>query len=146
VGTAYAASSHIWFTFWNGILTEAYYPTVDRPQIRDLQYLVTDGKSFFHEERRHLQSKVELLSAHALGIAVPTPIQLGVMPSSKQSSPIHTMHAFFRHTQIIGDDSFVSSPRLYALCASHLSRFVWIRRPERWLDGFGRQFPDGLGV
>ena len=54
VGTAYAASSHIWFTFWNGILTEAYYPTVDRPQIRDLQNLVTGGK-------------VELLSAHALG-------------------------------------------------------------------------------
>jgi glucoamylase len=31
VGTAYAASSRIWFTFWNGIITEVYYPTVDRP-------------------------------------------------------------------------------------------------------------------
>jgi glucoamylase len=50
VGTAYAASSMIWFTFWKGIVTEVYYPTVDRPQIRDLQYLITDGKSFFHEE------------------------------------------------------------------------------------------------
>ncbi|MGA8623084.1 MAG: hypothetical protein WB660_31730, partial [Candidatus Sulfotelmatobacter sp.] len=59
VGTAYAASSLIWFTFWNGIITEVYYPTVDRPQLRDLQYLITDGKSFFHEEKRHLKTKVE---------------------------------------------------------------------------------------
>lgn len=35
-----------------GIVTELYYPTIDRPQIRDLQFLVTDGKTFFHEEKR----------------------------------------------------------------------------------------------
>ena len=33
VGTAYAASGRVWFTIWNGILTEVYYPTADRPQI-----------------------------------------------------------------------------------------------------------------
>src|SRR5574337_431058 len=54
VGAAYSASSRVWFTLWNGIITELYYPTVDRPQLRDLQYLITDGKSFFHEEKRHL--------------------------------------------------------------------------------------------
>ena len=48
VGTAYSASSHLWFTIWNGIVTEVYFPTVDQPQLRDLQYLVTDGKTFFH--------------------------------------------------------------------------------------------------
>jgi glucoamylase len=67
VGTAYAASSLIWFTFWNGIITEVYYPTVDRPQLRDLEYLITDGNSFFHEEKRHLKSKFERLPGHALG-------------------------------------------------------------------------------
>ncbi|WP_235526563.1 hypothetical protein [Nostoc piscinale] len=51
VGTAYSTSSRVWFTVWNGIVTEVYYPTVDRPQIRDLQYLISDGKSFFHEEK-----------------------------------------------------------------------------------------------
>jgi len=35
VGTAYATSSRLWFTLWNGIVTEVYFPTVDRPQIRD---------------------------------------------------------------------------------------------------------------
>ena len=67
VGTAFAASSRIWFTLWNGIITEVYYPTVDRPQIRDLQFLITDGETFFHEERRDLKSKFERLSGHALG-------------------------------------------------------------------------------
>ena len=37
VGTAYAASSRLWFTLWNGIVTEVYFPTIDRPQLRDLQ-------------------------------------------------------------------------------------------------------------
>jgi glucoamylase len=66
VGTAYSASSRIWFTLWNGILTEVYYPTIDRPQLRDLQYLISDGESFFHEEKRHLSTKIERLSRHAL--------------------------------------------------------------------------------
>ena len=69
VGTAYAASSRVWFTLWNGILTEVYYPYVDRPQTRDLQFLVTDGKSFFHEERRHLHSRTETIPP-ALGYRV----------------------------------------------------------------------------
>jgi glucoamylase len=68
VGTAYAASSRVWFTFWNGIVTEVYYPTVDRPQLRDLQYLITDGKSFFHDEKRHLKSKLEQSAGPRLGI------------------------------------------------------------------------------
>ena len=47
VGTAAAASSRVWFTMSRGVLNEVYYPTVDRPQIRDLQYLITDGRTFF---------------------------------------------------------------------------------------------------
>ena len=67
MGTAYSASSRVWFTFWNGVITEVYYPTVDRPQLRDLKYLITDGKSFFPEEKRHLESHLERLSDHGLG-------------------------------------------------------------------------------
>src|ERR1039458_8548996 len=48
-------------------VTEVYYPTVDRPQLRDLQYLITDGKNFFHDEKRHLKTKLEPLPDHGLG-------------------------------------------------------------------------------
>ena len=95
MGTAYAASSRVWFTFWNGIITEVYYPTVDRPQLRDLQYLITDGKSFFHEEKRHLESKLERLSDHGLGYRCTNSDPPGATPSSRRSSLIRTWPAFF---------------------------------------------------
>ena len=43
VGTAYSVSSRLWYTLANGIITEIYYPTIDSPQVRDLQYLISDG-------------------------------------------------------------------------------------------------------
>lgn len=46
------------------LITEVYYPTVDRLQLRDLQYLITDGNIFFHEEKRHLKSQFERLRFH----------------------------------------------------------------------------------
>jgi glucoamylase len=70
VGTAYSTDSKIWFSIWRGIVTEVYYPTVDRPQLRDLELLISDGKSFFHEEKRHLESNVARISKHALGYTV----------------------------------------------------------------------------
>ena len=48
VGTAYATASRVWFTLSHGILNEIYYPTIDRPQVRDMQFLITDGETFFH--------------------------------------------------------------------------------------------------
>ncbi len=67
IGTAYSVSSCAWFTIWNGFLTEIYYPTIDKPQTRDLQYLVSDGESFLHEEKRQLQTEIEELCPQALG-------------------------------------------------------------------------------
>ncbi|HXY46764.1 MAG TPA: glycoside hydrolase family 15 protein [Thermoplasmata archaeon] len=66
VGTAYSADSRLWYTLWRGIVTEAYYPRIDRPQLRDLEYLVTDGATFFHEEKRHLLPVTERPTDHAL--------------------------------------------------------------------------------
>ena len=34
VGTSNTPASKVWFTLQGGALTEVYYPTVDRPQIR----------------------------------------------------------------------------------------------------------------
>src|SRR5215470_15895673 len=67
IGTAYATSSRVWFTVAMGILTEIYYPTIDRPQIRDAQFLITDGETFFHEEKRDLPTTVVRLQSETLG-------------------------------------------------------------------------------
>jgi len=120
VGTAYAASSRIWFTLWNGVITEVYYPTVDHPQIRDLQYLVTDGKSFVHEEKRHLKSTCERLSAHALGYRITNVDPSGRYAIVKEIITDPHSGCILQHTQLTGDETFISKLRLYVLCAPHL--------------------------
>ncbi len=61
VGTAMSALSRVWFTISHGILNEIYYPRVDQANTRDFGLLVTDGSSFFSEEKRHTMSEVALL-------------------------------------------------------------------------------------
>jgi hypothetical protein len=70
VGTAYSTSSRIWYTLDHGGVTEICYPTVDSPQIRDLQFLVTDGETFFHDERRHFVGQIDYVAEAALGFEV----------------------------------------------------------------------------
>ena len=59
VGTALATSSNVWFTLSHGILNEVYFPRLDLACIRDLGLVVTDGGSFFSEEKRDATSHVE---------------------------------------------------------------------------------------
>jgi glucoamylase len=125
VGTAYAASSRIWFTFWNGILTEVYYPTVDRPQLRDLQYLITDGKSFFHDEKRHLNSKLEQLPGHVLGYRCTNSDPAGKYSIVKEIITDPHLACVLQHTKLTGDESYLSKLKLYALCAPHLEVAGW---------------------
>ena len=125
VGTAYSASSRIWFTLWNGIITEVYYPTIDHPQIRDLQYLVTDGKTFFHEEKRHLKSQCERLSDHALGYRITNVDPDGRYSIIKEVITDPHLGCILQHTQLTGDEAFISQLRLYALCAPHLQVGGW---------------------
>jgi len=53
VGTALSAHSKVWFTLSHGILNEIYFPRVDQACTRDMGLIVTDGKDFFSEEKRH---------------------------------------------------------------------------------------------
>jgi len=125
VGTAYAASSQIWFTLWNGIITEVYYPTVCRPQLRDLQYLISDGKSFFHDEKRHLKHKFERLSDHALGYRCTNSDPDGRYAIVKEIITDPHVACVLQRTKVTGDESFISKLQIYALCAPHLEVGGW---------------------
>src|SRR3989442_5256932 len=50
IGTATTSISKVWFTLGDGVLTEAYYPTLDKANLRMLEFLVTDGAGFFERE------------------------------------------------------------------------------------------------
>jgi glucoamylase len=45
-------SARLWFTTGYGILNEVYFPRADIPQIRDLGFIVADGKGFWVEVKR----------------------------------------------------------------------------------------------
>lgn len=51
VGTAPGAT-RLWYTVGGGIINEVYWPRVDLPQIRDLGFIVADGKGFWVEVKR----------------------------------------------------------------------------------------------
>jgi glucoamylase len=120
-GTAYSASSRLWFTLWEGIVTEVYYPTVDRPQLRDLQFLITDGETFLHEEKRDLTRQTERIGEHVLAYRC-----VNVAPDKHYSitKEIITdphLPTLLVRTNVVVDDHGVRSPlKLFALCAPHL--------------------------
>lgn len=121
VGTAYSASSHLWFTIWNGIVTEVYYPTIDRPQFRDLQFLITDGSTFFQDEKRDLATEVERISDHALGYRYTNSDPDGRYKIVKEIIGDPHLPCLLQRTRISGPDrAFLDTLKFYALCAPHL--------------------------
>jgi glucoamylase len=58
VGTALTPQSRVWYTLSHGILNEIYYPRVDYACTRDFGFIVTNGRDYFSEEKRHARSTV----------------------------------------------------------------------------------------
>ena len=53
IGTALNQHSRVWFTLSHGILNEIYFPRVDQACTRDQGLIVTDGSTYFSDEKRH---------------------------------------------------------------------------------------------
>ncbi len=62
VGTALNPASKVWYSIGHGILNEIYYPQVDQACTSDLGLIVTDGKSFFSEEKKDTSHQVKYLA------------------------------------------------------------------------------------
>jgi glucoamylase len=45
-GTSHTTLSKVWFTLEGGRLSEVYYPRLDTPSVRNLDFMITDGHSF----------------------------------------------------------------------------------------------------
>jgi glucoamylase len=90
VGTAYSASSRIWFTVSHGILNEIYHPTIDHPQTRDLGLLVSDGASFCARREARYDSRFEYIHPEALGVRYTNRDKEGRYNWSRRSSATRT--------------------------------------------------------
>ncbi len=121
VGTAYAASSHIWFTCSHGIVNEIYHPTIDRPQVRDMEFLVTDGESFAHEEKRDLTSDFEYIHTEALGVRYINRDPEGRYALIKEiiCDPHHAV--VLQRVRLEGHADLLPRLKVFALLAPHLN-------------------------
>ncbi len=65
-GTATGTRSKVWHTLDDGELTEVYYPDLDTPAFRDLQFVVSDGRTFAEREREHAEHAISLADKRSL--------------------------------------------------------------------------------
>ncbi|TAM85606.1 glycosyl hydrolase [bacterium] len=113
VGTA-LGGSRIWFTLGFGIVNEVFFPHVDRPQIRDLGFIVADGKRFWVEVKR-----LDSYTLETPGPGIPAytithkharfTLELRICPDLKRD-------ALLIEANLTGDEEL----RLYALLAPHV--------------------------
>lgn len=121
VGTAYSKDANVWFTLSHGIVNEIYYPHVDSPNTRDLQFLITDGATFCHEEKRDLRHTVEYPEENALLYRLTNTDPAGRYRLIKELIVEPHSAVFLMHVQLeILDKSLRGKLRLFALLAPHL--------------------------
>ena len=125
VGTAYSTASSVWFTISHGILNEIYYPTIDRPQVRDMQFLVTNGAGLFHEERRDLLSEVRCIEPHVLGHHIENADPAGRYRIVKEIIADPHQACVLVNARLEGDPELVRTLQVYALLAPHLEVGGW---------------------
>jgi glucoamylase len=136
IGTAYHSSSFIWFTLSHGIVNEIYFPHVDTPNTRDLQFLITDGETFCHEEKRDLLHQIEYPEQNTLLYQLTNSEREGRYRLIKEivvdpHSPVLLMHTKLE----ILDANLRGKLRLFALLAPHLKGTG--KNNSAWLCGVG---------
>ena len=124
VGTAYHTSCRVWFTLSHGIVNEIYYPHVDQPNTRDFQFLISDGETFCHEEKRDLNHEIEYPERDCLFYRLTNSEPQGRYRLVKEILTDPHRSVLLVHTKLeVLDESLRGRLQLYALLAPHLGGF-----------------------
>src|SRR6266513_2989155 len=124
VGTAYHTSCRAWFTLSHGIVNEIYYPHVDQPNTRDFQFLISDGETFCHEEKRDLNHEIEYPERDCLFYRLTNSELQGRYRLVKEILTDPHRSVLLVHTKLeVLDESLRGRLQLYALLAPHLGGF-----------------------
>jgi glucoamylase len=120
VGTARGLESHVWFAISRGVLGEVYYPRVDRPAVKDMGLLVTDGGSFFADEPTGCTSNVEWLGDGIPGFRVTNTCRQGRFIIEKTLVADPNRHVVLQRTMFVPTRGTLVDYHLYVLLAPHL--------------------------
>jgi glucoamylase len=124
LGTAYTLASSVWFTLSHGIINEIYYPDVDQPNTRDFQFLISDGQTFCHEEKRDLLHHIEYPVRNCLFYRLTNTERSGRYRIIKQVLTDSERPVVLVQTRIeIAEQSLPGNLSLYALLSPHIARY-----------------------
>jgi glucoamylase len=70
LGTARNNTSKVWYTVAGGVLSDVYYPTTDNTNVKTVQYLVTDGRTFTDLQERDMTYRVRALDGTGMACQV----------------------------------------------------------------------------
>ena len=123
VGTALNLHSRVWFTLSHGILNEVYYPRVDQACTRDLGLLVTNGRDYFSEEKRHCRfENVPLKPGIPVYELSNTELQ-GRYQIKKEVFSDPYRNVVLQKIRFVPLQGKLSDYHLYALLSPHLANF-----------------------
>ena len=120
VGTALSTMSHVWFTLSHGIFNEVYYPDVDKACIRDMGFIVTDGKDLFSEEKRDADSRVDWLEEGVPAFRLTNTSRDGRYIIEKEIVTDPYRDTVLQKVKITAKKGALSNYQLYILLSPHL--------------------------
>lgn len=118
-GTACSCGSRVWFTIADGVLTEAFYPRTDNPQLREIQFVFTSGPDVFLEEKRDFDHQVQRI-APAHGFRVRSSQQPLGFTLTKEIISSPRRSCILVHAQLDGPPELMDTLETYVLCTPHL--------------------------
>lgn len=123
IGTALNLHSRVWFTLSHGILNEVYFPRVDQACTRDLGLIVTDGVSYFSEEKRHCTFENLPIEPGVPVYELKNTEMQGRYRIEKEVFADPYRNVVLQKVRFVPLQGKLSDYRLYALLAPHLANF-----------------------
>ncbi len=120
IGAALQPRSRVWFTLSHGILNEIYYPRIDQACTRDLGLIVTDGNSFFSEEKRDANSTIRPIAEGVPAFIVTSGCTQGRYQIEKLVFADPRRDVVLQRVTFRAIAGSATDYRIYALLAPHL--------------------------
>ncbi len=125
VGTAQNKESEVWFTLSHGILNEVYFPRVDIACMRDMGFLVADGKDFFSEEKRDTTSELAYMQDGVPAFELKNTCNQGHYTTQKEIIADPKRNCILQKVTFEAQKGKASDYKIYALLAPHLNNGGW---------------------
>jgi glucoamylase len=120
VGTSLNSKSKVWYSINHGILNEIYYPQVDQACTRDLSFIVTDGKDFFSEEKRHTTHAIKHVAKGVPGYHITNSCNMHSYRIEKEIISDPSRDTVLQRVQFFPANKKRKDFKLFVLLAPHL--------------------------